>query len=402
MAALLGKDVNVLKIVNYDKSLLSTLPDILTNLGLVQYEDQVYRILQSLDTGTNLYLYGKGGFGKTTVLVAVLNHLKIPFITVSFNSGLAAAFNNPTLPATESSAIEDVMVVRLDKLKGVTAPKVVIVSEIGDAPMNVLEASKDLMESGFYAGMPAGDGGAIGDFKCLFIGTGNMDFKDVLSDPTSPKFMSYTAASQRLPLRQNVEWKHYTIHALADYFRKNGIKNPKVVEQLAMTISAKANRGYNTPPRVLSFINECAKSSTGMSGTLDVNKFIKDLEGYKEVAELSERDFTDLREALNQAALIEQNKESLAQLDTKLATHLNSIKALPKATQVQILENLVIEFRTLRNNVVSNDALQAKFESMANNFLGLQLKFAQELKEDAKKTNLGVITYASSLFKSKK
>jgi hypothetical protein len=163
--------------------------------SFTQVEKTTGITLASLRGGMNAYYHGKGGMGKTTVVKAILNRLGITYIEVNIAAGLEQAFNilgpNPDAAENRRYYTEKCF----DKLLGPNAPQVVIISEMLDADVEYIKDLKDVMESGFYPGLPPGKGGSPGDFKSLFLATGNVSpqqVKTMYAD--SPKLDTVEAA----------------------------------------------------------------------------------------------------------------------------------------------------------------------------------------------------------------
>ena len=359
-----------------------------------QFDEQLTAILDSLELGIGAYFYGKGGHGKTTVLEAVLRALKIPYINTTFMNGLAGAFNNQTLPVTESSAIEDLLTVRLDKLLD---PKlrVVIVSELPDAPINVLEEFKDIGESGFYAGLPEGKGGSPGDIKVLFMATGNYSPKQILDKyKDSEKATSVKAALDRFPYKINVEWKNKDNIAFFNQLKLKPELNNKV-GQLASNALALIAKSMDVSPRNLRDITTVLVPSI-KNGNIDIPLLKSRLINLDMDSILAE----EFVKELSVAATLDKNEEKLIELDLliKQVTKSISNSNISIYEKSAILKDLYHTIMTARHKGKVNDRIQSELHDMAKSIESKVQLLDREINDSVRKVTGEMTRKIDNLF----
>jgi hypothetical protein len=230
--------------------------------------------LASLRSGIGAYYHGKGGMGKTTVVCAILDELDITYKEVNIMEGLEQAFNilgpNPDAAETKRYYTKKCF----DLLLPPNAPQVIIISEMLDADATIIQDLKDVIESGFYPGLPASKGGSKGDFKSLFLATGNVSpeqVKAIYAD--NPKLTTVEAALRRFPFTPCVDWPDLSKEAFDRQLKLYSMPS-NLRRDLSQTLEFLVKtKNMEISPALLVDISSLILSNLNESGELNMNVF---------------------------------------------------------------------------------------------------------------------------------
>lgn len=206
----------------------------------VKHEDIVKIMQLGISTGKNVFLFGRGGHGKSEITDEVFKHLgKEPFVQ-SCGDGLT---EEKLFGGLNLKIFQDTGDIFFNVENSFMNSEYVILEEFLDAPMNVLLSLKDILTSGEFR---QGSQRFKIKTKCVIALTNRT--KEEVSEDDSIK-----ALMERFPLGMLVEWDSYNRDDFMKLFRK--VKSDKVkshrreMQVLANIIAQSIDKGQFVSPR---------------------------------------------------------------------------------------------------------------------------------------------------------
>jgi MoxR-like ATPase len=211
----------------------------------ISYDRVAYTMALALSCKQNVWFYGHGGYGKSTMIETVMRGLDLgPELFVqSFGQGMTP---EKLVGNLDLKALNEENLMRFNVADSFMAKKYAIFEEMPDAAINVLFMLKDTLERRIFR-----DGAQQFPIQTQSI--------IVLSNRSPKTVAEYgvdaEALTQRFPFRESVEWDDHTPENYEKLFikREATLEGPPLNgtrKSLAQILGDSAARGEPIPPRI--------------------------------------------------------------------------------------------------------------------------------------------------------
>jgi len=279
----------------------------------------------SLETGKNVILHGKGGYGKSEFSTAYLYDKGIEPYVITMGSGMTTdrLFGGVDLMKFHETGKIEYLIEN-----SFMNHEFVIFEELFDAPDFILEQLKDILSSGVFR-----NGSQVFEIKTRNIICCTNKTRDEFA-----KNLSLRALMERFPLELEVKWDNHnrlTYEKLFESKFGQGASDP----MLTFVLEEFAKKGHTISPRIAlvahTVVTTCGPESlefiADFKAKADILK--EALAKFKSVAEISEK-VLQIKEILSQVAGLieyasEKNEiEQAKKLNAKLLTEINALSKI--------------------------------------------------------------------------
>lgn len=279
----------------------------------------------SLETGKNVILHGKGGYGKSEFTYAYLQERGIEPYVITMGSGMTT---DRLFGGVDLMKFHDTGKIEYLIENSFMNHEFVIFEELFDAPDFILEQLKDILSSGIFR-----NGSQTFEIKTRNIICCTNKTRDEFA-----KNLSLRALMERFPLELEVKWDNHnrlTYEHLFEAKFGKGASNP----MLTFVLEEFAKKGHTISPRIALVAHDvvatCGPESLEFIADFKAKAdILKDaLSKFKAVAEISEK-VLHIKEILsNLAGMMEsvtskEEIETAKKLNAKLLTEINALSKI--------------------------------------------------------------------------
>ena len=323
----------------------------------VKADDVIDIIELGIETGKNVFLYGKGGHGKSEITEDVFKELQVePFIQ-SCGDGLT---EEKLFGGLNLKIFQDTGDIYFNVENSFMNHEYVILEEFLDAPMNVLLSLKDILTSGEFR---QGSQRFKIKTKCVIALTNRT--KEEVSEDDSIK-----ALMERFPLGKLVEWETYSREDFMELFvtvKPGDVSKYKREMQVLSNIIAKSiEKGQFISPRTaihcLDVVIKAGFEKLIFIDGLDGSMVKETLDDFKRIERIAKNE-TELKALQEKVSKLEKKYSEDEDMNSRKSV-ISELKSLISTISKKEVEDDNVGLKT---TILSNS--DAILKKLINNFL---------------------------------